>query len=108
MKRLVIDRPGGYERLHLVEEPERAPQAGEIAIDVEAIGVNYADGIIRMGLYESAKRLHGYPLTPGFEVAGRVAAPSTSSRRARLRACPSRARDSRRDCAVRGTGADRC
>ncbi|HWS28086.1 MAG TPA: zinc-binding dehydrogenase, partial [Xanthomonadales bacterium] len=31
-------------------------------------------GIIRMGLYESAKRLHGYPITPGFEVAGRVAA----------------------------------
>ena len=39
---------------------------------VEACGVNYADGIIRMGLYESAKRLHGYPITPGFEVAGVV------------------------------------
>jgi NADPH:quinone reductase-like Zn-dependent oxidoreductase len=78
VKRIVIDRPGGYERLRLVEEPDRAVQPGEIAIDVEAIGVNYADGIIRLGLYESAKRLHGYPITPGFEVAGRVAAIGTA------------------------------
>ena len=74
MRRVVIDRPGGYEQLRVVEETDRAPAAGEVAIAVEAIGVNYADGIIRMGLYESAKRLHGYPITPGFEVAGRVAA----------------------------------
>ncbi len=78
MRRIVIDRPGGYDRLRLVEEPDRAPQSGEIAIDVEAIGVNFADGIIRVGLYESAKRLHGYPITPGFEVAGRVAAIGTA------------------------------
>lgn len=74
VRRIVIAKPGGYEQLRLVEEPAREPCATEIAIDVEAIGVNYADGIIRMGLYESAKRLHGYPITPGFEVAGRVAA----------------------------------
>jgi len=80
LKRIVIDRPGGYEQLRLVEETDRAPQSGEIAIDVEAIGVNYADGIIRMGLYESAKRLHGYPITPGFEVAGRVAAVGSAVR----------------------------
>jgi synaptic vesicle membrane protein VAT-1 len=74
MQRIVIDRPGGYDRLQLIEEPDRAPAQGEVAIEVEAIGVNYADGIIRMGLYESAKKLHGYPITPGFEVAGRVSA----------------------------------
>lgn len=73
MRRVVIERPGGYERLQIVEEADRMPAAGELAIEVEAIGVNYADGIIRMGLYESAKRLHGYPITPGFEVAGRIA-----------------------------------
>ena len=33
MKRIVIDRPGSYERLRLVEEPDRMPLAGEIAID---------------------------------------------------------------------------
>ncbi len=73
MRRILIDKPGGYDALRLIEEPDRAPQAGEIAIDVEACGVNYADSIVRMGLYASAKALHGYPITPGFELAGRIA-----------------------------------
>jgi NADPH:quinone reductase-like Zn-dependent oxidoreductase len=36
--------------------------------------VNYADCIVRMGLYASANELVGWPITPGFEVAGTVAA----------------------------------
>ena len=74
MQRIVIDRPGGYAALRLVESADPAPGPGEILIAVEACGVNYADGIIRMGLYASARELHGYPITPGFEVAGRIAA----------------------------------
>ncbi|HVB84608.1 MAG TPA: zinc-binding dehydrogenase [Rhodanobacteraceae bacterium] len=74
MRRIVIDRPGGYDRLRLVEEPDPSPAAGEVLIDVDAAGVNYADSIVRMGLYASANKLHGYPITPGFEVAGRVIA----------------------------------
>lgn len=72
MKRIVIAKPGGFDALALVESPDPLPKAGEVRLRVEACGVNYADGIIRMGLYESAKRLHGYPITPGFEVAGVV------------------------------------
>ena len=72
MKRIVIGKPGSYDALELVESPEPLPKGGEVRLRVEAAGVNYADGIIRMGLYESAKRLHGYPITPGFEVAGVV------------------------------------
>jgi NADPH:quinone reductase-like Zn-dependent oxidoreductase len=45
-----------------------------VLIDVEAAGVNFADCVTRMGLYASAKTLVGYPITPGFEVAGRVSA----------------------------------
>ena len=77
MRRIVIDRPGGYDRLRLVEEPDPSPAAGEVLITVDAAGVNYADSIVRMGLYASAKQLHGYPITPGFEVAGRIAALGT-------------------------------
>ncbi|MEM9532346.1 MAG: zinc-binding dehydrogenase, partial [Pseudomonadota bacterium] len=81
MRRIVIDRPGGFDALRLIEEANPTPDEGEVVIAVEACGVNYADGIIRMGLYESAKRLHGYPITPGFEVAGRIDAvgPGVSS-----------------------------
>lgn len=72
MKTIVIDRPGSYDRLQLREQPDPQPRAGELRIAVRHIGVNYADCVIRMGLYESAKRLVGWPITPGFEVAGEV------------------------------------
>jgi NADPH:quinone reductase-like Zn-dependent oxidoreductase len=72
--RIQIRTPGGYDALELHEEPDPTPGPGEVVIAVEAAGINYADSIIRMGLYESAKKLHGYPITPGFEVAGTVAA----------------------------------
>ena len=73
MHRIVIDKPGGYDALKFVDPPDPTPGRGEVVIDCQACGVNYADGIIRMGLYESAKKLHGYPITPGFEVAGTIA-----------------------------------
>jgi NADPH:quinone reductase-like Zn-dependent oxidoreductase len=74
MRRIVIERPGGYDALRLVESPDPVPGPGQVLLSVEACGVNYADSIIRLGLYASAKQLHGYPITPGFEVAGRIAA----------------------------------
>ena len=72
MKRIVIHKPGGYERLVIEEHPDPVPGPDEVLIDVAAIGVNYADCVTRMGLYSSARHYLGYPITPGFEVAGRV------------------------------------
>ncbi len=74
MKKIVIQSPGGYDRLAIEEGPELTPGTGEVLIDVAAIGVNFADCVTRMGLYASAKQLVGYPITPGFEVAGRIRA----------------------------------
>lgn len=74
MHRIVITKPGGYSALEYLESPDPQPGLGEVVIETQACGLNYADGIIRMGLYESAKKLRGYPITPGFEVAGRIAA----------------------------------
>lgn len=74
MQRIVIASPGGYDRLKIESASDPAPRSGEVLIDVEAIGVNFADCIARMGLYASAKTFEGYPLTPGFEVAGTVLA----------------------------------
>lgn len=73
MQAIVIDRPGGYERLVLQERPSPPLPAGHVRVAVEACGVNYADCIVRMGLYASAKKYVGWPITPGFEVAGTVA-----------------------------------
>ncbi|MSP61584.1 MAG: zinc-binding dehydrogenase [Myxococcales bacterium] len=74
MRRYVIDRPGSYDKLALREAPSLVPGDGEVVIDVRAAGVNYADTMVRMGLYQSAKEFVGWPITPGFEVAGVVQA----------------------------------
>jgi len=74
MRKVVIPRAGNYDMLRVEEHPDPAPGPGEVLVAVEAAGVNYADCIVRMGLYESAKKYVGWPITPGFEVAGTVAA----------------------------------
>lgn len=74
MRKVVIHRPGGWDRLELETHPEPTPGAGEVLLDVAYAGVNFADTSVRMGLYESAKKYVGWPITPGFEVSGRVAA----------------------------------
>ena len=72
MQRVVIHKPGSYDRLKLEEAADPVPGPGEVCVAVSHIGVNYADCVIRMGLYASAKKLVGWPITPGFEVAGSV------------------------------------
>jgi NADPH:quinone reductase-like Zn-dependent oxidoreductase len=74
VRRVVIHRAGGYDRLAFEEVAPTAPGVGEVAIDVRAVGVNYADVIVRMGLYASAKEFVGWPITPGFEVSGVITA----------------------------------
>ena len=74
MKKIIIERPGGYRRLHIKEFPTPIPQDNEVLIEVSAAGVNFADVFIRMGLYKSAKEYVGWPITPGFEFSGRVLA----------------------------------
>jgi NADPH:quinone reductase-like Zn-dependent oxidoreductase len=73
-RKIVVHSAGGYDRLTLETVPVPEPGRGEVRIDVRAIGVNYADTIVRMGLYASAKEYVGWPITPGFEVSGVIAA----------------------------------
>lgn len=66
--------PGGWDRLRVEEHPRPIVGGGEVRIRVRAAGVNFADCIVRMGLYQSAREYVGWPITPGFEVAGTVTA----------------------------------
>ena len=43
-----------------------------VIVKTYACGVNYADVCIRWGLYESAKKYVGWPITPGFEFSGEI------------------------------------
>src|SRR4051794_4584195 len=73
-QRVVIHRAGSYDQLVLERAPIPEPGPGEVLIAAEAVGVNFADCVVRMGLYASAKEYVGWPITPGFELAGTVVA----------------------------------
>ena len=72
MKKIVIHRAGDYKELKLEECKDLNAKDAEVVVSVKAAGINYADIIIRWGLYESAKKLVGWPITPGFEYSGIV------------------------------------
>lgn len=72
MQKVVIHKAGDYRQLKIEEAPDLKPRDNEVVIAVRASGINYADIIIRWGLYESAKQMVGWPITPGFEFSGTV------------------------------------
>lgn len=72
MKKIVVHSAGGHGKLQIEQHPTPDPGPGEVLVETCSIGVNFADIVVRMGLYESAKKYVGWPITPGFECAGRV------------------------------------
>ena len=71
MRAVVITRHGPPDVLEVQERPDPQPGAGEIAIDVQAAGINFADLMARIGLYPDAPKP---PCVVGYEVAGVVTA----------------------------------
>lgn len=72
MRKVVVRKAGGYEQLAIETHPDPEPGGGQVLVRTEAVGVNYADVCVRWGVYESARRYVGWPITPGFEFSGRV------------------------------------
>lgn len=72
MHHITIANPGGYDRLQYRQTDDLHAGPGQVRVAVRAIGVNFADCMVRQGLYESAKVYVGWPITPGFEVAGTI------------------------------------
>lgn len=71
MKIVEVRKFGGPEVLQILEEADAPPQAGQIAIDVKAAGINFADIMAREGIYPGVKTA---PFRPGYEIAGVVTA----------------------------------
>ncbi|CAB9502650.1 furan-3-one reductase [Seminavis robusta] len=99
-KCIAIGRPGGSEQLRLIalqpgiatcgynikgfKCPFTKPLKDDtppdcVVLQNEAFSVNYADCCIRWGLYESANQFVGWPIVPGFDVAGTVEKVGSSS-----------------------------
>ncbi|RIL05126.1 MAG: oxidoreductase [Proteobacteria bacterium] len=71
MRAVVITRHGGPEVLRVEQRAEPQPGPGEVQVAVRAAGVNFADVMARMGLYQAAPKP---PCVVGYEVAGTVSA----------------------------------
>eukprot|EP00980_Cylindrotheca_fusiformis_P003196 scaffold725_cov133-Cylindrotheca_fusiformis.AAC.4 len=89
-KCIAIGRPGGSEQLRIVtlkpgyvtagynvgnnpfvnvSNPSTLPQ-DTVVVKVCSFSINFADCAIRWGLYESANEFVGWPIVPGFDIAG--------------------------------------
>ena len=66
--KIYVTATGGPEQLKLIDAPMPVPGAGELLLRVEAVGVAFADVVMRMGFYPGVK----VPFTPGYEVVGCV------------------------------------
>ncbi len=69
VKAMQIKRFGGPEVFQMVSCPDAPLAEDSVRIEVKACGVNFADLMMRMGLYPEAPRL---PFVPGYEIAGIV------------------------------------
>jgi 2-desacetyl-2-hydroxyethyl bacteriochlorophyllide A dehydrogenase len=66
-----IESFGPASSLAFRDLPDRAPGDDEVAIDVAYSGINFADVLMRLGLYPDAPKR---PFVPGYEISGTVAA----------------------------------
>lgn len=69
MKAIQISKTGGMEVLDYVELETPTPGAGQVLVRTESISVNFADVLIRKGLYPMMPPL---PTVPGLEASGVV------------------------------------
>lgn len=69
MKAIVCEEFGPLDDLVYKDVPDLEPGDGQVLIRTEAAGVNYPDGLLVQGLYQSKP---DRPFTPGSEVAGEV------------------------------------
>lgn len=69
MRAMIVNKPGDYDALELVDLPEPEPAANEVLIEVAFCGCNWADTQIRRGIYPHPI---DYPILMGFECSGTV------------------------------------
>ena len=68
-RRLVITKAGSPSVLDVIDMEMPTPNAGEVCIEVHFAGINFADTLMRLGLYQPRPP---FPFTPGYEVSGTI------------------------------------
>ena len=75
MEQIQISKHGAPNVLSVINKPSHSLGKDEIRIQVAACGVNFADLMMRMGLYPEAPKP---PFTPGYEIAGTIVETGTN------------------------------
>lgn len=74
MKAIFFERYGPPEVLQYGERPRPEPGADQVLIEVHAAAINPRDWLLREGRYQFRHLLGGFPIIPGSDVSGVVAA----------------------------------
>ena len=69
MKKVVYTKVGGLESIEIVEQQRETIGEKEVRVRVHRAGINFADLMMRQGLYGASP---DFPFTPGYEASGEV------------------------------------
>ena len=69
MRKVIYPRTGGVSSIEIEECPEPEIKEGEVRVRIHRAGINFADLMMRQGLYGANP---DYPFTPGYEASGEV------------------------------------
>ena len=67
MKKVVYTKIGGPDTIEIIDEELGRPEENQVKVRVYRAGINFADLMMRQGLYGSNP---DFPFTPGYEVSG--------------------------------------
>lgn len=68
-RRVAITKAGSPSVLKILDMPMPVPKEGEVCIEVHFAGINFADTLMRLGLYQPRPP---FPFTPGYELSGTI------------------------------------
>lgn len=69
MRKIVYPRAGGVETIEIVEDSDPVPRSDQVCVRIHRAGINFAELMMRQGLYGSSP---DFPFTPGYEASGVV------------------------------------
>ena len=62
MRKIVYPRAGGVETIEIVEDSDPVPRSDQVCGRIHRAGINFAELMMRQGLYGSSP---DFPFTPG-------------------------------------------
>ena len=69
MKKVIYPKIGGPESIQIIESKLETPTKDQVKVRVHRAGINFADLMMRQGLYGSNP---DFPFTPGYEISGEI------------------------------------